>query len=235
MPDEKKIDPFKPQQPVIPGVPAETPKKHVPPAPLAEGPARPNAQKNPLLWVGIAAAAVLVGAGIAWWGHSSAAKTPVPAVVAGPEAPAPAPPKPVERLPMGPGEIASADELAKPWSARKFIFRNPTTAEEVPALAVRLPGGNLWGISLREPYGTCELAYVTNLDELRTQYRVRAEHPMVVDPCNRVVYDLARYGGGPNGLVRGAIVMGTAVRPPIGIEIEERGNRILAARIENSR
>jgi hypothetical protein len=55
---------------------------------------------------------------------------------------------------------------------------------------------------------------------------------MVGDPCNHAVFDLTRYGSGPNGLVRGEIKQGAAVRPPIAIEIETKGKRLLAVRME---
>lgn len=224
MPDENQFDPFKPQQPAIPGVPAERPKKH----------AAPAASKNAFLLIGIAAI-VLVGGAIAWWAHGSSAKSAPPVVREAPPEPAPAPPKRVQQLPVGPGLIARADELTKVWSAKRFIYRNLYTGEELPALVVRLPGGSFWGISLREPYGRCDLEYVTDLERLRTQYHFNAEHPMVVDPCGRIVYDLARYSNGPTGLVRGAVVKGTGVRPPFGIEIRTEGKNIVADRIENTR
>jgi hypothetical protein len=234
MQDEKKLDRFKPQQPAIPGVPADkTPPKPVPPEHLSPEPAKVP-PRSPLLWIGLGAGALIViVVGIAWWAHSSSAKPAPPQVVETPADPTPEPVvKPVERLPIGPGEIATTDELSKPWSAKRFIFRDPVTSQQTPAIAVRLPGGTLWGVSLREPYGTCELDYVTDLEKLRTQYQFRASHPMIVDPCTHTVYDLMRYGAGPNGLVRGEIAAGTAVRPPIGIEISTRGNHIVALQME---
>jgi hypothetical protein len=233
MPDQKKLDAFSPQQPTIPGVPAhKIPQKAVPPEHLAPVPAEVEPHRPPV-WLMLAGGAmVVIALGVSWRVHSSSAKQPPPQAVEAPAAVAPEPAKPVERLPKGPGEIAMADELAKAWSAKRFTFQDPTSMEQLPALAVRLPGGDLWGISLREPYGTCEMEYVTDLGRLRSQYQIRAEHPMVVDPCSQTVYDLARYGSGPNGLVRGEIVRGRGTRPPIGIEISERGNRIVAVRME---
>jgi hypothetical protein len=187
-----------------------------------------------MLWVGLGIGiAVILGAtAIIWWTHSSQSKsgnTPsaVPSSAAVMETS-----KPAEKVPVGPGEIATSEELSNPWSSKRFVFYNHLTAENVPAIAVRLPGGALWGISLKEPYGTCELAYATDLDALRSQFHFAAEHPMVVNPCTGAVYDLARYESGPNGLVRGAVVHGTAVRPPIGIEVVARGNHIIAIRSE---
>jgi hypothetical protein len=234
MPDEKKVDRFKPQQPTIPGVPADKiPKKAASPAHLSPVPATAP-PRSPFLWVGLATGAVIViVVGVAWRAHSSPAKQAAPVAVETPADPAPEPAaKPVERLPVGPGEIATTEELSKAWSAKRFIFRDPVSSQQTPAIAVRLPGGTLWGVSLREPYGNCELDYVTDLQKLRTQYQFRADHPMIVDVCTRTVYDLLRYGSGPNGLVRGEIVSGRAVRPPIGIEINTQGNHVVAVQME---
>jgi hypothetical protein len=240
MPDETKIEPFKPQQPQIPGVPADAgpkkspaPKSSVPPS--ARMPPHASSREISPLWVGLATGFVVIVVGIAWWAHGSSVK---PAAASSsvedtrPLATATEAVKPQENLPLGPGPIATVAELAKPWSSKRFIFRNPVTSERTQALAVRLPGGALWGISLREPYGTCELEYITDLEKLRSQYEFPARHPMVANPCNGTVYDLARYSAGPSGLVRGEIVRGTAVRPPIGIDVETRGSQIVALQIE---
>ena len=55
---------------------------------------------------------------------------------------------------------------------------------------------------------------------------------MIVDPCNHAVYDLEKYGAGPNGVVRGAIVYGAGVRPPLAIEMKAKGSQIVAIQIE---
>ena len=124
--------------------------------------------------------------------------------------------------------------MKDPWSAKRFLFRDPLSAESLPALVVRLPGGDYWGFSLREPFGTCELEFVTDLQKLQSEYNFRASHPMVGDPCNHTVYDLTKYGGGSSNddLVRGLIVQGTGIRPPMAIEIRVEGKDILAARME---
>ncbi|HUJ31457.1 MAG TPA: hypothetical protein VLY23_09265 [Candidatus Acidoferrum sp.] len=233
MPDEKKVDPFKPQAPQIPGVPAAKPPRQ---APSAEEPAPASVASERsgfplgLMIAGVAVVAFAVA--VVWWVHGSSAKEPAPAPAETPVVASAPPAKPAPALPIGPGNIATADELSKAWSAKRFVFVNQTTFERIPALAVRLPGGTLWGISLREPYGTCELEWVTDVERLRSVYHVRAEHPMVADPCSKSVYDLGRYGNGPNGLVRGAIVRGRAMRPPIAIEVAEHGNHIVAVQME---
>ena len=238
MPDNnEKTDPFKPPQPRIPGVSNTTPKEK----PVEENaePARPSRISRflplpiPPNWIlaGLAGT-LLIGGGIAWVSHGSSAKNAVPAAVSEPAQPAAVTPKPAEKLPIAPGEVATTNELAKPWSSKRFIFREPGTSKDTLGIVVHLPGGTYWGLSLREPYGSCELEYVTDLRKLETEYHYRASHPMVGDPCNRTVFDLMRYGNAPGGLVRGEIAQGAGVRPPMAIEIRTRGNQILATRME---
>jgi hypothetical protein len=142
--------------------------------------------------------------------------------------------KPAESLPLGPGIVTSTAELPDAWSAKRFMFRSPLFVDPQPAMVVRLPGGQYWGFSLREPFGNCELKYVTDLQKLKSDYGYRAAHPMVVDPCTQTVYDLMQYAGGADdgGLVRGAIVQGAGVRPPMAIEIRVEGKEVRAVRME---
>ena len=238
MPDnDGKTDAFKPQQPRIPGVPKTAPV--VKPVEEAAEPARPSRISGfwpltvPPKWIltGLAVA-LAVGGGIAWLSHGSSAKDADPAAASEAAQPGAVMAKPPEKLPMAPGEVATMDELAKPWSSKRFIFQEPLTSKETLGIVVHLPDGTYWGLSLREPYGSCELEYVTDLQKLETEYHYRASHPMVGDPCNRTVFDLTRYGNAPGGLVRGEIAQGTGVRPPIAIEIRTQGKQILAARME---
>jgi hypothetical protein len=248
MEDDKKIDPFHPQEPKIPGVPegaARPPKPSAPPPavppkavlPPPPPPKRKTGEKSehlPLIWVGSIVAACLVCVIIAWWSHQSKMRDDTSTQTVDVPAPAasPAKAKVDEKLPEGPGPVATTRELEKAWSSKKFTFRNPVTDERVPAMVVRLPGGVLWGFSLREPFGTCEMEYITDLGKIENDYHYRASHPMVVDPCNRAVFDLTDYGSGPNGPVRGSIVSGAAVRPPIAIEMSTKGSDVVADRIE---
>jgi hypothetical protein len=138
----------------------------------------------------------------------------------------------------GPGQIARLDELSKPWSSVEFTFVRPDTHEEVPAIIVRLPGtadrsSSYWAFSLVEPYGKCQLVYVPGPQQLASQFGYTAHHPMVADPCNGAVFDPLGMGARPDGAwVRGAIVQGGAVRPPISIELSIRGENLYADRIE---
>jgi hypothetical protein len=106
------------------------------------------------------------------------------------------------------------------------------TNETLPAVLVHLPGGADWAISLREPYRNCTLEYLEDLQKIQSDYGYRAEHPMVGDPCNRSLFDLAKYGPAPSGLVRGQIIQGVAVRPPMAIEVRTKGKEIVAVRME---
>jgi hypothetical protein len=247
MTDEPKhLDPFKPQEPTIPGVtgnPARVKPAPEPPRPLSQGyqtqnqPAQ-NVFSGSRIWFAVGAIAlVLVVLGFFWHSHSAAAKdsnlaadSPSAAVDSAPQPAAAS--EPVKSVPIGPGPVATTGELAKPWSSKRFVFRAPQTADDVPALVVHLPGNVYWGISMREPFGTCEMQYVTDLSQIASEYHYPATHPMIVDPCNRAVYDLDRYGPGPNGVVRGAIVYGAGVRPPLAIEMKAKGNQIVAIQIE---
>ena len=146
----------------------------------------------------------------------------------------PAPTAPVSKpsQPIAPGPVASAAELAQSWAAKSFVFRNAATGETIPAMVVHLPRGGYWGFSLIEPYGHCKLEYVTDLQKLEKDYDYPADHPMVVDPCSSTLFDLMRYGGPMGAEVRGDIVHGSALRPPVAIEIQERGNSIVAVKME---
>jgi hypothetical protein len=246
MPDNNwKSDAFNPQQPKIPGVsdapksaarPAESPKSEAAKPGAATAPPPPKSSTTDGLptWItlSIAGVLILIIGGIWLSRRSSPAEQVAPLPAADTSALPPAPAKVVENLPEAPGEVATTEELSKPWAAKKFIFRNQLTNDKVPAMVVHLPGGVYWGVSLREPYGTCEMEWVTDMDKLQNDYGFRAQHPMIADPCSHSLFDLSRYGGGPNGLVRGEIVHGAAVRPPLAIEVREEGKRVIAVRME---
>jgi hypothetical protein len=242
MPDKpKEQDPFRPQEPNIPGV-TGNPARHKP-APEPPRPAAsqfrnsvPVADKVPAQkWLAIAALAIgLVSLALFLWKHSGAPaqSQEVPAAVPVVDL-QPTPLQPALVLVVGPGPVATTAELAKPWSSKRFEFHDPKTADNLSAVVVHLPSGIYWAFSLREPFGTCELEYVTDLGKLQRDYGFHADHPMVGDPCNRAVFDLTRYGTGPNGVVRGAIVSGQGVRPPLAIEVKVRGKQVVATQLEH--
>jgi hypothetical protein len=135
--------------------------------------------------------------------------------------------------------IASVSEL-KPWTSKQFTFRNRLTGENISAMLVRLPGGSAaqasgyWSFSLQAAFGTCRLEYIEDLQKIRSDYGYpQAKHPMVGNPCSRTLFDPLKYATLPgNVLVRGAMVQGSDLRPPLGIEIKLRGKDILAIRME---
>ncbi len=135
--------------------------------------------------------------------------------------------------------IATAAELGQPWSAKNFFFRNRLTGENIPALIIRLPGGlpsqasSYWAFGLQVPFGRCRLEFLTDLDKLQKDYGFHAKHPMVGDPCSRTIFDPLGLASAPGNVwVRGAVAQGSAIRPPLGIEVQVRGNDILATRME---
>ena len=215
---------FKPAMPRIPGVSdAQAPQK--------------NARRIPLRILVPLAAAFAVGAAMGWWMlrgfHRVAAVPSAPAHSASAASATAVAPS------DGPGEAATLEELAKPWSAKKFLFHKRFTNETVPALLVRLPGGTAkrsgtyWAFSLQAPFQSCELEYVADLSKLAELYGYRALHPMVVDPCSGTVYDPLGFGTLPGGAwARGEVVQGPGIRPPIAIEVRIEGNRLTAAQIE---
>jgi hypothetical protein len=228
-PVEAKFDPFRPEMPQIPGV----------------GPDARHARRgfsgidSQLLMQigGIAAAVVLIGGLIFWWFRGKPSGTGEPAStetdVAEQSAPTPLLPSPVAAFHEGPTVAATVDELSKPWAAKKFTYVSPVTQEHIHAMVIRLPGGGLWAFSLQAPAGRCELEFVTDLAMLASKYRYTAGHPMVVSPCDSTVYDPLKVGAlGGNTWVRGEIVQGSSLRPPISIDVKVRGRSIIAENIE---
>ena len=236
--DEKKVDPFKPQQPTIPGVSPSNvkAKTETPVPPENENSDTPQEKAPPpIKLIAIAAvAAVILLALLIHWVRSSTPKPVDTSADSTKSASAVPAARSAPSLPVGPGIVATAEEMAKPWSAKRFIYRSLISGKDEPAMVVHLPRGGYWGFSLVEPFGNCELEFVTDLDKLKTEYSFHADHPMVGDPCNRTVYDLLKYSGGASNddLVRGVIVQGSGIRPPMAIEIRAEGKNIVAAREE---
>lgn len=222
MPDEPKKTNFQAAQPHIPGVPVRE-------APEPAGTSGKTSIRP--FWAAAGGAIIVVVIALIWWVHS-AMRTPVNGPAAGTPIAAEqsTASQATERLPVAPGPVATVAQMKEPWSTRKFFYRyaNGTVG---PALLVHLHGDTYWAFSLREPFGRCELE-LASVERLRNYYELYAKYPMVGDPCSRTVYDLTRYGSGPNGLVRGAIVEGTGSRPPLAIEVQIEGEKIVASRSE---
>ena len=185
---------------------------------------------------GLAAAILLTGILVWWWmkraphdsagtqGSDTGIETSAGAAAAGPGG---------ATENDGPVVAATAEEMTKPWSAKKFVFVKPFSREKLDAMVIRLPGGDLWAFALMEPYGRCDLEFVTDPGQIARQYGYRASHPMVASPCSNTVYDPLKVGAiGDNVLVRGEIVRGSGLRPPISIDVVENSRSIIADGIE---
>ncbi len=91
----------------------------------------------------------------------------------------------------------------------------------------------MWAFALQEPYGKCSLEYLADTGLLASKYNFQASHPMVVNPCNNTVYDPLKVGPlGDNTWARGEVVQGSALRPPLSIDVVVRGHPIVADRME---
>jgi len=228
-PAENKFDPFRPEMPKIPGVGLGSHQ-------AGNGMGGFDTQR--LLQIGgIAAAIVLIGAVLFWWVKSKShgeANSPSSNADATEQAvPTPPLPNPIPAVHEGPTLAATVDELSKPWDAKKFAFVNPLTLENIPAMVIRLPGGEYWAFSLQGPFGRCELEFAKDLGRLASKFKFNASHPMVVNPCDGTVYDPLKVGAlGGNTWVRGAIVQGSGLRPPISIDVKVIGRSIFADSIE---
>jgi hypothetical protein len=222
---------FKPEMPAIPGV-YGTPSPVKPP------------RLNPLILLGIAALVLglLIIVGVRLLSHHK----PADSVRKGPPAQIdvpPPPPDPDASLPHATEAnqvIASLADFPKPWSSADFFIRNTVTGDDVPATIVRLPTGSpsqrtsYWAFSRKAIYGTCQLEYVSALEKLRQEYGYKAAtHPLVGNPCTRVLYDPLKTANLPGNLwIRGATIQGSDIRPPLGVEIKIQGKDILATRTE---
>ena len=195
----------------------------------------------PVLLVAIAIGIAIVFWGARWMMRPRQAE-PVAAAPPQIEVPAPAP-DPLAALPHATEEdpgIATISEMAKPWSSKEFFFKNQLTGQNVPGILVRLPGGSpalssgYWAFAKNAPFGDCQLEYIENPRKLASEYGYGGvKHPMVGNPCSRTVFDPVKLMNMPGNIwVRGAIVQGSDLRPPLGIELKIQGKRILVVRME---
>jgi hypothetical protein len=187
---------------------------------------------------GAVAVVLLAGAAIAWWGlrmrtkavEPSSSQT-VPAVPSVP--PTPIDPPATVTATDGPSQVGTTEELTKVWAAKEFTFIKPITNQTVKGMVIRLPNRDLWAFALQEPHGQCDLEFVTDLNRLAKQYGYQSNHPMVASPCSGTVYDPLKLDTiGENTWARGAVVQGGGVRPPISINVQVRGQSVIANQIE---
>lgn len=228
-PAANKVDPYRPEMPQIPGVTQGSPA----PSQRSGG-----FDTQLLLQIGrVGAVVLIIGIVVLWWARSkprtNADLSAPRSDAVEPVAPSPLPPTPVATEQVEANVAATVDELSKPWASKKFVFMKPFTNEAINAMAIRLPGGEIWAFSLQEPYGRCDLEFVTDLEKFASQYKYRAAHPMVGNPCNGTVYDPLKVGPlGGDTWARGEIVQGPGLRPPLSIDVKVSGRSIIADRIE---
>jgi len=221
--DEK----FRAEMPQIPGIGPNSKRASGMPAPV-------------MVIGGLAAVvlAVVVIGGVVSRSHRNAAPAADAPVQI--EVPAPDLGNPPPQVPPRNAGVATIDQLAKPWSSSQFDFRDPLSGERIPALLIRLPGGSAtqpggyWAMNLKAPFNGCQLEYVDDVKRLKTEYGYQAaKHPMVGNPCSRTVFDPTKMMSlAGNVWVRGAIVQGSDLRPPLGIELKIQGKDIFAVRME---
>ena len=187
---------------------------------------------------GAVAAVLLAGAAIAWWGMRMGHRTPQfsssQTVAAVPSEPTPPIDPATPALATdGASQVGTTEELSSLWASKKFTFIKPATNETVQAMVIRLPGRHLWAFALQEPHGQCDLEFVTDLSRLAKQYGYQSNRPMVASPCSGTVYDPLKVDAiAGNVWARGAVVQGGGVRPPISIEVQVRGQSVIATQIE---
>jgi hypothetical protein len=228
MTDQPPSERFKTEMPQIPGV---------------SGPGtRPAGNPATKLVTGLLALLLIVFVGARWALRPRHAAPRMVEQQPQIEVPAPAP-DPSSLIPhateANPG-IADTTEMAKPWSTKDFFVRNRLTGENIPALLVRLPSGSAsqasgyWAFAVKSPYGNCQLEYISDLANLQGDYGFRgAKHPMVGNPCSHTVFDPLKLTNLPGDVwVRGGIVQGSDLRPPLGVDIRIDGKKILAIRAE---
>lgn len=228
---EPKAPRFRADMPQVPGV-------------IAGGPSRKGPSINPAIPLGIGIAAVLLVALLAarMISHPKAVEPIVAAPAPQIEVAAPAV-DPDSLLPHATStapEIASVSEMSKPWTSKAFFFVNHLTGENVPVVLVRLPQGSAnsaegyWAYEVNVPFGNCKFEFITDLNHLANDYGFQgARHPMVGNPCSHSVFDPTKMSEIPgNFWVRGTLVQGSDVRPPLGIELKIQNKNILALRME---
>jgi hypothetical protein len=231
MPDQPQPERFKAEMPQIPGVSGE-------PGPQRSLSANPAVR----LVAGLLVVLLICFLGSRWLlrsKHAEAPSAPSPPQL---EVPAPAadPSAALPRATAAAPDIATVAEMAKPWTTKDFFFVNRLTDRNIPALLIRLPTGSAtqpegyWALAMSAPFGNCQLEYLKDTDKLKGDYDFRAaKHPMVGNPCSRTVFDPLKMTNVPgNAWVRGAIVQGSDLRPPLSIEVKIEAKSIQAIGME---
>jgi hypothetical protein len=231
MPHQPQSERFKAEMPEIPGVSGEPSS----PRPLSANPAV-------LLVVGLLAVLFVCFLGSRWLLRAKHTEAPAAATPPQLEVPAPAadPSAALPRATAAAPDVATVAEMAKPWTTKDFFFVNRLTDRNIPALLIRLPTGTAtqpegyWAFAMSAPFGNCQLEYLQDMDKLKSDYDFRGvKHPMVGNPCSRTVFDPLKMASVPGDVwVRGAVVQGSDLRPPLSIEIKIAAKSIQAVRME---
>jgi hypothetical protein len=231
MPDQPQSERFKAEMPEIPGV-AGSPSAR---QPLTANPAV-------LLVAGLLGVLLICFLGYRLLVRPKHTEAPSAATPPQLEVPAPAadPSAALPRSTAGAPDVATVAEMAKPWTTKDFFFANRLTDRNIPALLVRLPTGSAtqpegyWAFAMSAPFGTCQLEYLQDMAKLKNEYDFQsAKHPMVGNPCSRTVFDPLKMASVPGDMwVRGAVVQGSDLRPPLSIEIKIEAKSIQAVRME---
>jgi hypothetical protein len=220
----QKAAPAPPGQPDMPRIPG-----------VGDAPTRARLQLKPLLTVILAALLCATAFGL-WLSHRRhtdlKASAPAEAATSGSSADASS-----TKTDTEPKAIATLDELAKPWSSKRFSFIDPKSRNSFAAIVIHLPasgsGESFWAFSLNTPFSHCQLQYVTDLSALSQRFAYPAGHPLVVSDCDGILYDPLKMATLPDGSwVRGDIVSGGGIRPPINIQVEVVGRDLVAKRME---
>jgi hypothetical protein len=203
---------------------------------VGDAPSRARFQIKPLLTVVLAAllCAILFGLWLSHRRHAALnASAPAEAATSGSSASNAS----LTKTDTDPNAIATLDELAKPWSSKRFNFIDPKSRNSIAGIVIHLPasgsGESFWAFSLNTPFSRCPLQYVTDLSALSQRFAYPAAHPLVVSDCDGILYDplkMATLGDG--SWVRGDIVSGGGIRPPINIQVEVVGQNLVAKRME---
>ena len=221
--------------------PADAQRKLTPSMPripgVSEAPKAPRFDAKPLMGMALilAVCAAVLSVWL-WHQHRGKPETAV-AAQATPEPAIQSPPPIDKSLDTDSDAIGTLDELAKPWANKRFGFVDPKTHESVPAMVIHIPssGGRelFWAFSMNTPFSQCELQYVTDVAGLSQRYAYPVAHPMLVSDCDGTLYDPLKMATLPDGSwVRGEIVRGGGIRPPIAIQVHVRGRVLVADRIE---
>lgn len=221
---------FKADMPQIPGV-------------IPGGPSRKGSDSNRMaLIAGLVAVLLVFLLGLRLVSRPKLTEAPVAAPPPQIEVPAPAidPNASLPHATEAAPEIATVGEMSKPWTSKNFFFVNHLTGENVPAILIRLPSGSpnqadgYWAFEVNAPFGNCRLEYINDINRLKNDYDFQgAKHPMVGNPCSRSVFDPLKMSEIPgNFWVRGTLVQGSDVRPPLGVELKIQSKSILALRME---